>query len=127
MNIVLQYAGKVFRVYSIVYEDGSCPVLSFLNQLKHSNNPSHKSLINVITRHADYGQLFNERKSRHIRGNLYEFKSRQGDRLLYFYMPGEKTIITHGFHKGVPAEREFRQSEKIREKYLSEVKNAQSK
>ena len=105
MKLALQYQGQKFDIYAIVCNDGSCPAIDFLEQVKQNNPASHKSLVNVFKRHVECGPIMNEEKSRHIeeRGNLWEFKSMQGDRLLYFYLPRRKTVLVHGFHKGVPA------------------------
>jgi hypothetical protein len=76
-------------------------------------------------RHADYGPLKNNRKSRHIEKYryIYEFKTMQGDRLLYFYLPNRRTVLTHGFHKGVPAQKEYKKAESMMKQYLREVEN----
>ena len=125
MKIELQYRGQKFNIYAIINDDGSIPAVEFLEQLKQSNPASHKSLVAVYKRHADHGQIKNTLKSRFIKGrvNLLEFKSRQGDRILYFYLPNRKTVLTHGFHKGTPAEAEYRRAERIRDQYLREVEN----
>ena len=64
----------------------------------------------------------NETKSRKLSEEIYEFKSRQGDRLLYFYPPGRRgeTIVTHGFHKGRPLGVELGRAERLRRQYLQE-------
>jgi hypothetical protein len=123
MRIALQYQGQKFNIYAIVCDDESCPVISFLDYLRKTNTPSHRSLVSIYTRHADHGQLRNIRKSRPIKGhkNLFEFKSTQGDRLLYFYLPDRKTVLTHGFHKGAPAKEEYDRAERMREQYREEV------
>ena len=86
MKIVLQYKGKKFSLYAIVCNDGSCPSIEFLDELKKNDPSSHKSIVNIYLRHADFGQILNIEKSRPIKGheNLFEFKTKQGARLLYF-------------------------------------------
>ncbi|OGO24799.1 MAG: hypothetical protein A2Z28_01550 [Chloroflexi bacterium RBG_16_51_9] len=123
MKIELQYRGQKFNIYAIINDDGRCPSIDFLEQVKQNDPASHKSLVNLYTRHADHGPIKNIRKSRLLRGNLLEFKSRQGDRILYFYLPAGKTILTNGFHKGVPAETEYRKAERMREQFLREGEN----
>jgi len=109
----------VFNIYAIVLDDDSCPADDFLKQLKHQDLASHKSLVNILTRHADHGEIRNKKKSRVIenRANLLEFKTHQGDRLVYFYLPGRMTVLTHGFHKGVPASSEYDRAEAMRDQY----------
>lgn len=128
MNISLQYRGQKYYVYAIVLNDGNCPVSDFMEQLKHNNPRSHKSLLNVIKRHAENGPIWNKKKSRGIEGftNLWEFKSRQGDRILYFYLPNQITILTHGFHKGTPLKTECYKATRLRDQYMKEVDNDKS-
>lgn len=125
MNIELKYRGLKFDIYVIVLNDGSRPAIDFLEQLKQDDFASFKSLVSVYTMHADHGPLLNETKSRLIKGydNLYEFKTKQGARLTYFYMHGGKTIITHGFQKGAPAKAEFKKARLIKDLYIEEVKH----
>ena len=71
MELSLQYRGKKFDIYAIVLNDKSIPAIDFLNQVKQNNQASHKSLVNIYMRHADYGPLKNNRKSRHIEKYRY--------------------------------------------------------
>ncbi len=125
MKIELLLRGQKFDIYGIRLNDGSYPVIVFLEQLKEKDIASHRSLVNVIQIHADYGPLLNETKSRPIEGrdNLFEFKTKQGARVLYFYLPGRKTVLTHGFKKGAPGKQEYAKAEKIRDQYLKEINN----
>jgi hypothetical protein len=122
MKLNLQYVGQVFRIYAIILDNGRCPVITFLEQLKRDNPASHRSLVLRFQRHADFGASHNKQQSRPITGrnNLFEFKSRQGDRILYFYLSGAKTVLIQGFHKGDPARSEFDKAENIRDQYLRE-------
>lgn len=120
--------GKMFNIYAVVLDSGSCPAESFLDQLRRRDQASHRSLINVITRHADHGPLRNKKKSKVIEGrtNLLEFKTHRGDRLVYFYLRDQKTVLTHGFHKGASASGEFDRAEEMRDQYLREADDGQS-
>lgn len=126
MRLALQYRGQRFMIYAIVCNDESCYAVDFLDHVKRNNLASHKSLINIIKRHADFGGIWDKAKSRVIRGrnNLLEFKSKQGDRLLYFYGPQGMTVLISGFHKGAPVQDEYDKAETIRDQYLREVRNA---
>ena len=125
MKLSKQISGQKFCIYYIVFDDGSCPAGDFLEQLKQNNVASHRSLVILLKRHAEYGQIMNERKSKCIEGrrNLFEFKSSQGDRLTYFYLKGWRTVLIHGFHKGAPAGTEYDRAERIRDQYLREVED----
>lgn len=67
----------------------------------------------------------NERKSRDLEDDLYEFKSPHGDRLIFFYDARRRrvTVITHGFRKGAKVENEKRGAKVMRERYYREGDN----
>jgi hypothetical protein len=125
MRIELLLTGQKFDIYAVVDNNGDCPCIDFLERLKQEDIASHKSLVSILSAHAQRGPLLNIQKSRPVEGkdNLYEFKSRQGARLLYFFQPGGKTILTNGFKKGAAVKQEFDRSEKMRDQYLRESKN----
>ncbi len=60
------------------------------------NESSRKSLTAILKRHKDHGPVRNKEKSRPLWHKIYEFKTRQGDRMYYFYDIGRLTILTHG-------------------------------
>jgi hypothetical protein len=117
--------GFVYNIYAVVLNNGDCPAEEFLKQLEQKDGASYKSLAHLILRHADYGPQRNKEKSKIVEGreNLLEFKTRNGDRLMYFYLPGHRTILTHGFHKGGVTSSEYDRAEKIRDQYCREVEN----
>lgn len=80
-------------------------------------------MLNVLRQHAMSGPLLNEEKSRMLGDGILEFKSRQGDRLLWFYHPSRRgeTVITHGFHKGARLDTEVERAKRLRDLYLQEV------
>ena len=95
--------------------------MEFLGDLKRSTPASHKTIVAVLKLHADSGPIHNECKSRLLKGShgIYEFKSRQGDRIAYFYPSGERgvTILTHGFHKGDNVHVQIRRAENLKSRY----------
>ena len=125
MKLKLLKNGLIFNIYAIVLDNGDCLAEEFLEQLKTTNPSSHKSFVNILNRHADHGPLINERKSKVLkdRKNLLEFKTHHGDRIMYFYLPDRKTLLTHGFHKGAPESQEYDKAESIRDRYCKEIKN----
>ena len=121
MELLLE--GTVFGIYALRRSrDGvdHCPALEFINRMTES---SRKSMLGVLRRHADFGPILNEQKSRQLRDDIYEFKSRQGDRLLWFYSPSHRglTIITHGFHKGARLRTEIERAIALRLEYLQSL------
>jgi len=125
MRLRLLQRGLIFSIFAVVLDDGTCLAEGFLEQVKQNDPASHKSLVNILTRHANHGPINNKKKSRVIGGreNLLEFKTTQGARLVYFYLPGGKTVLTHGFYKGAIASTEYDRAERIRDQYCREVEN----
>lgn len=125
MKLQLMTRGRNFSVYAIDLSDDPdvprCPAMEFFGDLRRSAIDSHKSLTAVLNMHAENGPIHNIQRSRPLRGSdgIFEFKSRQGDRIAYFFPAGQRnmTILTHGFHKGANVNREIRRAQSIRSMY----------
>ena len=125
MKLRLIYQGALSSINAIVLDNGDCPAQDFLNYLERNDIASHKSIKSILIKHAELGGIRNYHKSRVIAGreNLLEFKTKHGDRLMYFYLPGHRTVLTHGFHKGAVESSEYDQAERIRNQYCREIEN----
>lgn len=64
--------------------------------------------------HAEAGPILNEQKSRLLRDDIYEFKTTQGARLLYFYTLDRRTMLTNGFQKGDNLDAAIRRAKDMR-------------
>jgi hypothetical protein len=129
MKLRLLRTGKAYNIYAIVLDNGECPAEDFIRSVKLTNTASSKSLTNIFSRHAEHGQIWNPKKSKRVHtksGTILEFKTTQGDRILYFYDKGRKTILTHGFKKGYPPNPEYLRAQKIKEQYQRKVEGDQS-
>jgi putative component of toxin-antitoxin plasmid stabilization module len=75
-----------------------CPAKDFIDGLSPG---SKRSMVLLLERHANYGPIKNESKSRELEDGIFEFKTHHGggERLFYFYAEGGKTILTHGAGK----------------------------
>lgn len=97
MKLVPIKKGVKFNIVAIDKSDDpdvkDCPAEEFILQME---TDSKKSITNIFVRHADHGPILNEEKSRYLNNGIYEFKTTQGDRVLYFYKDGGLTILTHG-------------------------------
>lgn len=122
MRLKLSYRGAKSSIYVVILPNGTSPALEFLEGLERHSPASHRSMAQRYKRHADHGMIRNKKISRHItgRGNLYEFKTHQGDRLLYFNRPRGGIVLTNGFHKEDPEQRAFDRAEKIRDDFLAQ-------
>lgn len=59
-----------------------------------------------------------------MRNGIFEFKSRQGDRILFFYPADQRgvTILTHGFRKGARLNIEIERAINYRAEYLDSIR-----
>ncbi len=97
MRLIPIMNGVKFRISAIDKSDDpfvrDCPAEEFITQM---NESSRNSLTAILKRHKDHGPILNKEKSRLLWQDIYEFKTRQGDRMYYFYDIGRLTILTHG-------------------------------
>ena len=100
MRRVLIRGGDAFDIWAIdlgTDDAPNCPFKDFMGGLPA---PVQKSIASVLSIHADHGPIMNEDKSRELDDGIYEFKTRQGARILFFYSGKAITVLTHGFKKG---------------------------
>jgi len=97
MRLIPIMKGAKFSILAIDRSDDAsvkdCPAEEFITQM---NESSRKSLTAILKRHMDHGPVLNTEKSRPLWQDIYEFKTRQNDRMYYFYDSGRLTILTHG-------------------------------
>ena len=124
MRIREEYRGSKKVVCSLVLENDESPAIEFLEQLKLSNPQSHKKMVERYKRHAEIGPSRNTKHERHIvsSGNLWEFKTPQGDRLLYFNHSHNRVILSDGFHSGHKShdQQQYDNAAQIRDAFLKE-------
>ena len=125
MRLQLIIRGSKFDLYAIDLSDSpnrvECPLIDFLEDLGRSTPSAYKSIVAVLQLHADHGPVLNERKSRIVarQSRIFEFKNRQGSRVLYFYPVGVSgvTVMTHGFNKGANLKQELARAERLQSLY----------
>lgn len=102
MRLKLILRGAAATVYAIDLAEGAgggdSPAWTFMEELVRLRQPSHRSMTRLLELHANSGPVRNQQKSRLLRDGIWEFKTRQNDRLLYFFHGEGRTILTHGFH-----------------------------
>lgn len=116
--------GTAFGIHALSWDQGGvgyCPTQEFMDGMSEA---SAKSLSNVLRQTAAGGPLSNVQKSRRLAEDIFEFKSRQGDRLAYFYPPTQRglIIITHGFRKGARVRTEIARAQTLRREYLQSLR-----
>jgi phage-related protein len=118
MKLATIRQGRAFAVRAIDLSDDphtvDCPALDFIGSL---SKDSQKSMVAVLVLHAEHGPILNEQKSRELEDGIYEFKNRQGARILYFYEPNKVTILTHGFQKGSNIRTEIARAKRLRDSW----------
>lgn len=126
MKIQEEYRGAKKVICSVVLDNGQSPAIEFLEQLKLINPQSHKKMVQRYKRHAENGPSRNIQHERHIvsSGNLWEFKTDSGDRLLYFNHSNNRVILTNGFHSAHKGQDQYRYNHaaQLRDGYLAEEK-----
>lgn len=122
MHLSLVVSGRKFSVYALVTSsspDGEeCAARQFMKATE-SDKGITKSLTNLFSRHAHAGPIYNKQQSRELKDGIYEFKTRQGARVLWFYASERRTILTHGFMKGDPLDAHIERAIGLRELFLA--------
>lgn len=89
----------MFDVEYYVDGSGACPAKDFIDSL------TVKMKVKAMGRLAlleQYGPLLGMPFARHLDDGIFELRCVQGSditRILYFFMSGEKAVVTHGFVK----------------------------
>jgi phage-related protein len=96
--LVLLAEGPRFTVYAFAHANRQCKVEDFFASEDRSESEVAQ-LQALYKRVAQHGVIFNVRKCRPLGGGLYEFKTRGGARLVWFYDEQRLIIATHGFWK----------------------------
>jgi|ERR1043165_6920193 phage-related protein len=82
---------------------GKCLIEDFLVDLKSLSPNDWKRIVSMIARTAEHGPPRDEEQCRALEGDraegLFEFKTRGGVRVLWFYDRERIIICTHGFIK----------------------------
>lgn len=79
--------------------DTHCPTIKFFSEINKSNKTELAKLLALLKRTAEHGPPQIETKFKHLRDEIYEFKTHGGLRLLAFFDENFLVICTHGFHK----------------------------
>ena len=89
-----------FRVLLYETEGGECPVLSFLEELKRTDQTLHQRLVKQLERMRD-SEYHREPFSKHVGDDLFEVRVLGGQavRALYCFRPAQRIVILHAFKK----------------------------
>ena len=110
----------------IFYEqDNNCPVEDFLNSII-DNKLKSKTLRNILEL-AMEGNNAKPSLSKYVDDGIFELRTKQGsniDRIFYFFIFGNKIIMTNGYIKKTQKldEQEFKKAKKYRDNYMKKFK-----
>lgn len=128
MELVLHTVqkGARFTIYALEEQPAAggtsqpkCPLLEFLAEAEQKWPDEWAKLAKRMERAADHGPPRNEEQCKQLAGDIYEFKTRGGLRVLWFYEAGRMIICTHGFRKNVQKtpRQEIRRAQEWKAKY----------
>ena len=95
------------------------PLADFLNELEEDDADEHARLVRLLEFVGDNEPPRNKEKCRQVGPGIFEFKTRGGVRVLWFYEANRLIICTHGFPKSQEKRlsREVKRAEEWMKKY----------
>ena len=94
MPTTVLYRGSRRSIEAVVRR-GACPAREYVERLGVAER---KKVLALFVRAGDHWPIVNTEKFKHLDGDIYEFKAGQ-HRLMRFFRPGARIIVTHGFQK----------------------------
>lgn len=115
-------------MYKIIFydtEDGKTPVKDFIWSL---DNKMKAKLLQTIDLLEERGSELREPYSKHLKDGILELRVKQGSkitRVLYFFVIGEKAVLTNGFMKKTQKtpKKEITLAKKYRDDYIRRFGN----
>jgi phage-related protein len=90
--------GKHLTIFAM--GDGEkVPVLDFIEQMEQKRPKETAKLAALFTRTVEHGIPKDKQKCRTLGSKLFEFKTRGGLRIVWFWDEDKMVICTHGFSK----------------------------
>ena len=99
-----QVEASAWSILAICDERGACQVQEFMHRLETDSPGDFDQITAQLRRTAVSGPPQNDRKSRPLADKLFEFKTRRGIRIPYFYDEGRVIICTEAMRKPKKAE-----------------------
>lgn len=114
-----------FSVEYYIKSDGSCPTQEFMDSL---DRKMRAKLLRLQLLLEQNGNTLTEPYSKHLEDGIFELRAQQGNniaRVLYFFMIGQKIIITNGFIKKTQKtpKRDLQMAKKYRADYIKKAGN----
>ena len=117
----------MFEIVLYQKKDGTIPVDDFINTL---DIKMKAKVLRVIKCLEENGYELREPYSKSIRNGIFELRAKSGSdisRVLYFFVIGNKAVLTNGFIKKSmkTPNSEIERAERYRRDYLSREENEQ--
>ena len=101
-------------------EEKACPIIEFLDSLDIKMRTKVMRMIHLLEQN---GNELREPYSKHLENDIFELRIKQGTditRVLYFFVVGQKIVLTNGFVKKTAKTPpgEIQLAKKYREDYL---------
>ena len=114
-----------FSVEYYTKNDGSCPTQQFMDSL---DKKMRAKLLKLQLLLEENGNTLTEPYSKYLEDGIFELRAQQGNniaRVLYFFVIGQKIIITNGFIKKTQKtpKRELQLAKKYRTEYIKKAGN----
>ncbi|MBI5688308.1 MAG: type II toxin-antitoxin system RelE/ParE family toxin [Verrucomicrobia bacterium] len=90
--------GQAFKIFALVVDEQNA-LLEFLNDQNEAMPDETAKLMRLLDNAAKSGPPRNEEKCRPLQDGIFEFKTRGGIRVFWFYDRDKLIICTHGFVK----------------------------
>jgi putative component of toxin-antitoxin plasmid stabilization module len=114
-------AGGAWLVVAVVDPRGHCPVKEALDTIERDDRTAHAELAALLSRIAQAGPPRDERRSRHLGAGVFELKTPQGFRIIYFFDRGRLIVCSELCRK--PKPRDFsaliRRAQRFRAAYFA--------
>lgn len=112
-----------FTVEYYIRYDGSCPTQEFMESL---DRKMRAKLLRLQLMLEQNGNSLTEPYSKYLEDGIFELRAQQGNnivRVLYFFVVGQKIIITNGFIKKTQKtpKRELQLAKKYRAEYIKKA------
>ncbi|MCD8192363.1 MAG: type II toxin-antitoxin system RelE/ParE family toxin [Oscillospiraceae bacterium] len=115
------------KIEVIFYDtpNGDEPAREFLDSL---DKKMQAKMVQTIAMLRDYGWELREPFSKALESDIFELRAKQGSnitRVMYFFVVGNKAILTHGFIKKTQKTppREIERAKRYRKEFLERTEN----
>lgn len=97
-------ADDKWQVVAVLDARGRCRIRETLDEIQLQNRIGYDSVLAVLRHTARAGPPNDPRRSRRLAPDIFELKTAEGFRLLYFFQPGRIVVCSELLRKPKPRE-----------------------